>query len=830
LTSINAEGRSRSILEHQPRPSEVTIQLADQIGTSGQVIYLDRIAGEPVGGKAAQLSRLIRIGLRVPEGFVVVGATPGRLPPELDQYAERLGGAVAVRSSALAEDSAEASYAGQYETVLGARGVLSIREAVERCLRSATAQRAAAYRDEHAAPGEPGMAVVVQTMVDARAAGVVFTADPITGDQARVVVDAVPGSGEPLVGGYRTPDHFVLSRSGTVLERDARNGSATLDAPRLAELVRDALKAEAEFGRPLDLEWAIGHDDRLYWLQARPITTLDLPGPDELDDRVDPTWQLTSHNVAEWMPGAMPPLSWSVVGPSYIAAMAEVMVRAGLPKVEVDRVPVLVNVQGHAFINMSSFYLLGSQMFGMDKPSADLTLTGAVLPEAKLPANASLPARLGHTLRYIRLVPAGRKRLNAFVARYAGFRLEPVDDPVEYYRRLDRARAIFFESGAVHVHTSMMAIALLGLFQRLLSKGGPPTPASHAAVAALLAGAKAEASAAEESSIGLADALDLLGARIAAAPGAVDHFLNAPAAAALHWLRDPASGPAGEAFAAFLMAHGHRCIRELDFRERDWEEDPLPLVHSLQRIAAAPPAPKTGWSREARAALAELSWSARKLIEWLLPRAHEEVVERERSKSFSVWLARQLKRGYVDFARRLVQQGRLPDTDLVFFFEHHELERLACGPQRELVRRAQQRRRLHPRKMATEFPRVCQGKPTPIAAVESRVENSDAMQGTPLSRGVAIGPARVARSLEEAAAMQPGEILLTPFTDVGWTPFFSRAAGLATEVGSVLSHGAVVAREYGLPAIAGLPGVTQRFKTGDLLRLDGNTGELRRVG
>jgi pyruvate,water dikinase len=348
-------------------------------------------------------------------------------------------------------------------------------------------------------------------------------------------------------------------------------------------------------------------------------------------------------------------------------------------------------------------------------------------------------------------------------------------------------------------------------------------------VAALLAGAKANAPDAAASSIGLADALDVLGACIAQTAGAEEHFLGVPPEDALRWLRDPASGDAGQAFAAFLEAHGHRCIRELDFRERDWDEDPLPLVQSLQRIVSAPPAPKSDWTREAQAALAELSWGARKLIQMLLPRAHTEVVERERSKSVSVWFARRLKRGYVDFAQRLVQQGRLPDVDLVFFFTHQELESLARGPARELVRRAQHRRRLHPRKLAAQFPRTCQGKPVPLAVVDSTVAQGDAMQGTPLSRGVAVGPARVARTLQEAAAMQPGEILVTPFTDVGWTPFFSRAAGLATEVGSVLSHGAVVAREYGLPAVAGLPGVTRRFKTGDVLRLDGNTGEVRRV-
>ena len=115
------------------------------------------------------------------------------------------------------------------------------------------------------------------------------------------------------------------------------------------------------------------------------------------------------------------------------------------------------------------------------------------------------------------------------------------------------------------------------------------------------------------------------------------------------------------------------------------------------------------------------------------------MVERERSKSFSVWVARQLKRGYVGFAERLVAAGRLPDVDLVFFFTHEELGRLAQGPDRALVRRVEHRRRLHPRKMALEFPRVCKGKPSRLRRTEGEVQGGDAMQGTPLSRGVAWG-------------------------------------------------------------------------------------------
>jgi len=282
------------------------------------------------------------------------------------------------------------------------------------------------------------MAVVVQRMVDATASGVIFTADPVTGHRDRVVVNAVRGLGEGLVGGYRKPDHFVLSRDGVLLDRELSGELASIPEGRLQELLSDALKAEAGFGCPLDLEWAIGPDDRLYWLQARPITTLDLPQPDELDNVVDPTWQLTWHNIAEWMPGAMTPLSWSVIGPSYIYGMNELFVRAGISRALVESVPLLVNIQGHAFINMSTFYHLGAQMFGMDKASSDLTLTGHVLPDAKLPANASPLQRLVHTLRYFRLVPAGRKRLDAFVARYGSLQIESTDDLTEYYRRLQR--------------------------------------------------------------------------------------------------------------------------------------------------------------------------------------------------------------------------------------------------------------------------------------------------------------------------------------------------------------------------------------------------------
>ena len=220
---------------------------------TAKVIPLDRIGADAVGGKAAQLAQLARLGLRVPEGFVIVGAAQGNLPAELDEYSDRLVGAVAVRSSALGEDGAEASFAGQFETVLAVEGAPAIRKAVERCLTSAASARAQAYRDEMRAQTNGSMAVVVQRMVDASTAGVIFTVDPVTGQRDRVVINAVRGLGEALVGGYRTPDHFVVSREGSVLERELHGERGSVEESRLGELLEGALKAEAGLGYPLSI-------------------------------------------------------------------------------------------------------------------------------------------------------------------------------------------------------------------------------------------------------------------------------------------------------------------------------------------------------------------------------------------------------------------------------------------------------------------------------------------------------------------------------------------------------------------------------------------------
>jgi pyruvate,water dikinase len=277
---------------------------------SCDILKLADIKDASVGGKAYGLSRLVAMGLPVPPAFVLRNAASGDYPDALDPCYRELGrDMVAVRSSALGEDGGDASFAGQYDTVLNVCGSQQLREAIERCVASVANERARSYQQTHTDGAVVTMNIVVQAMVDARAAGVVFTADPVSGRRDLLVIDAVAGLGEALVSGEATPDHYGVHSSGDIVRRQLTGAQAILSDAEIVTIAAQARAAAAHEGQPLDLEWAIDQGGSLYWLQARPITTLpaDL---NEFDTRLPrPDDVLTISNVSEMMPGAVCPLT-----------------------------------------------------------------------------------------------------------------------------------------------------------------------------------------------------------------------------------------------------------------------------------------------------------------------------------------------------------------------------------------------------------------------------------------------------------------------------------------------------------------------------------------
>ena len=840
-----------------------------------RILPLESIGSEPVGGKAAGLARLIALGLPVPPGFVILDATPGHLPADLLHHYERLGGGpVAVRSSAIGEDSAEASFAGQYETILDVEGPAALVEAIEKCLASLHSARADAYADHQhvtaaapvaAPPQDPGappgsassttttttatpatapwtarepatptlpptMCVVVQRMAPAASAGVLFTADPVTGRRARPVIDAVRGLGEALVSGHASPDHYVLDRSGRTLrvELAESDASPVLTPDTRARLLADALRAEAAAGHPLDLEWAVDAEENIHWLQARPITQLPrdpceldtpLPGRDHV---------LTRCNVGEMFPGACTPLSYSFTARAIDVGMQRMHQRVGIQGDLQPENRFIAMSHGQLFLNLSTMSDTATQALGSSAEQMAQSVCGRSLDEIDLQANPPppWPRRIANGLRYVRYL-FSRGRARAAMKRLCETLAIPErDEPAAIWRAIDRRYGAIHDAMDHHLVSSAVSGVLTPTLLGVLAKGETPSESHHAEVAALLAFAD------EVESADIVAGAERIQRAVLAQPGGLTAFAQASPEAALAWIQSEAAGNARAEFARYLARHGHRAVKELELRQAEWRHDPLPLVRSIQvplrqgaqgdgrakNGGADSPAKQSGSPATPRHGFA---------IRWLTRFAREAVRSREETKSGLVHVTTTFKVAYRHLGARLVAAGRLPDVDAVFFLTHEELGRLCIDDETSLAEVAVARRAIFPTQEHFLFPDVLVGAPEPLDPRAEAALAGGTVTGAPVSRGMAIGRARVIRSLGEAESLEAGEILIAPITDVGWTPYFSLIAGLVTDVGSAVSHGAVVAREYGLPAVVNTRTATRVFRTGDVVVVDAERGIVR---
>jgi phosphohistidine swiveling domain-containing protein len=797
-----------------------------------RVLDLDEIEGQPVGGKAIGLARLRAMGLRVPEAVVLIGARSGQLTEELEKGIARLGdGPLAVRSSAIGEDGLEASFAGQYETVLDVRGRAALSAAIEVCLASAGSARASAYRDArdrdevgHDSPAV--MSIVIQRMVDARASGVCFTVDPVTHRRNRLVIDSVAGLGEALVSGHASPDHDELVRRQMRWEArqsggDSENAPVLSDRER-ARIAAEALEAERRAGEPLDLEWAIDGAGQLHWLQARPITTLRMD-PQALDTPVPQAGDVfTRCNVGEMMPGAVSPLTYSTCARGIDVGWQMNMMDLGVRKERSAENVYIAMSHGHLFINLSEGARFASAVTGSSPDEQSLAICGRLVPEVVAPDPPPLRVRLPRMIRQIISVLRPQPRLRRMEMLEAKGVIEGGSSALETWQKIDAGMEGLFESYALHLTISSGAGALAPILLRVLAGSNEPSDTDHAIVANLFAGATGVESAdIAEGAEGILDALVLSEERPA-------NFADLEVGAAIAWLESERAGRSGRLFAKYLRRHGHRSLRELDIRQPEWANDPTPLVKSLQtqlrgrlRVGTSS---QEGTSQGDQPSMRRSGAPQPARFRWLGPIAHAAVRNRERAKSLLVKLTVHFKRAYRELGAQLVEEGRLPDPDAVYFLLHEEVGELARSEDSStFAARALARRDALGYQETLTFPEVTVGMPEPESIV-AESGDSNRIVGKPVSRGQVEGRVRVVRRLDEAEALEPGEILVSPIIDVGWTPYFAIIAGLVTDVGSAVSHGAVVAREYALPAVLNTRNATRLLETGDRVRLDGDRG------
>tara|TARA_R110001592_G_C13192743_1_gene753283 strand:- start:31964 stop:34354 length:2391 start_codon:yes stop_codon:yes gene_type:complete len=786
--------------------------------TPDQLLWLEDIAHQPVGGKALGLQKMLGWQLSVPTGFVLVNAQLGQHPPALADFYQRMGqGKVAVRSSAIGEDGEDSSFAGLYETILNVEGLDALAEAIDACVGSLHSQRASAYQ-RHEVVDVQQMSVVVQRMVDASAAGVLFTADPVSGRHDRLIIDAVTGLGEALVSGEQTPDHYEYDRADKLVYSELIDDEPILTVAQQQRLIAEARRAVAMAGDQLDMEWAIDKSGQLHWLQARPITTL---GTDlnELDTPLNPSDVLTRCNVGEMMPGASCPLTFSTTGRGIEHGMQHMHVSfAGRPAITGEWTQLAMS-HGKLFINLTGGLAAAATVLGVDAKSMGHSVCGGIVEELQEPPKKPLWVRIRGALRLLKYLWSADRVIADFRARIAEFTLPTSGDSRSIAAELHRQQTVLYETMAVHLQSSTTSGFASNILQAIISGGQESTAQEEAEAARLMAGATGVESAV------LVEQLDAIAEQIAHHEDAPSLFLGKKPAAALAWLT-AIQGNTGASYKAFIRRHGHRGYRELCMREVSWGDAPEGLIATLQASVAARLAGSTASVRPQPVDTAGLSPGLR----WILPRAHKAVRRRELTKSLLVDVTNRFKQSYRYLGSLLVVERLLEEADLVFFFTEQELTEYVLEQSDDSASVAYWNRKTAQRRLALDyqnrldFDDINVGQPQPIDSRVLARHGDGEITGRPVSLGIVEATARVAFSVAEAADLKAGEILVAPITDVGWTPYFSMIAGLVTDVGSAVSHGAVIAREYGLPAIVNTRVGTQRIKTGDKIRLDANSG------
>ena len=397
------------------------------------------------------------------------------------------------------------------------------------------------------------------------------------------------------------------------------------------------------------------------------------------------------------------------------------------------------------------------------------------------------------------------------------FKIQLKDDPDQLYQEIDRNLAALNHAFWLHYITSGHSGAMASALFMIINAGSPDSEKTRSIIASVLEDIE------DIESVDILCSLRKLARAILAANPSAAGF---SASEILDLVRN-SNEDTGKAYEYFIQRHGHRAIREAELRSGSWGRNEEELMDYLKPVLVSggiDQQKENHYTDNIINLLGDYRGFKKSILKYIIGQAREGVKNREFSKSMCIKVLDKFKAAYTCLGNQLVCQGILPDADLIYFLQHGEIGQLIKEKHPALVRKALIRRRLLARQQELKFCDVSIGKPKPAAPDIGRAAAGTVLKGSPGSRGFAEGRARVVRSVEDAKMLQKGEIMIAAFTDIGWSPYYCLISALVTEVGSMLSHGVVVAREYALPLAVNVAGATQLIKTGDRVAVDGTSG------
>jgi len=762
---------------------------------------------------------------------------------------------VAVRSSATAEDLPTASFAGQQDTYLNVRGEAELLDRVKHCWASLWTARAVTYRtkqgfDHH----RVYLAAVVQAMIQSEVSGILFTANPVTGDRDEVVINASWGLGEAIVSGLVTPDMITVRKSdGHIVSRQVaakertieyaedggtvelvtpaeRREISALSDDQVAELVALGQQIESHYGVPQDIEWAYA-GGRFYILQTRAITTLAPPAEEAAAEM-----EYNRTMFVELFPDPLSPVFLSVIQPLLHIMLDFTFEAWGFkPPEGMEAVGVFYN---EPYFNRS---YIASALQPLSPPVREWLVPQLVNPfgrhEQGIRGEISL-AFAGMIARMLRFMVGFPDKLPGLIARYRAEVAEVAAIPLETTpdgEIVAHIRELVFGTASRLLNYDFLMIAVIDITYQMLGRlleryFGEDTEELRGK---LISGVTGNVT--MEGNKALWDL-----AQVAKASPAVTDLLRRYSGREVRAQLEQT--PEGRAFLDalehFLSEYGHREIR-MDIVYPTWGEDPAPVLGFVRGYLDADEAqsPHRQQARlvKERGELAQEVESrlgqdvlGRHLVSpifrWVLRQTQAHTRERDTMHFELTRLFPPFRRMLLELGHRWSEQSLINQPDDIFFLRLDEMGELADSPH-SMADEVRARRVEFEANKSRPWPDIIRGSEEIYAEAAGPAEGLEGqLGGVAGSPGVVTGVARVIRGPEEFEKLKNGDILVAPLTTPVWTPLFAIAGGVITEVGSILSHGAIVAREYGIPAVMSVVGATKRVHEGQTITVDGNKG------
>jgi pyruvate,water dikinase len=865
LADLGGKGANLTRLAHAgfPVPRGLILTTAAYRACVTENHLYQEIEAALQGLPASDLERLEQASVRIRAAFSRATIPPNIRALLLEGYAAFNGTPVAVRSSATTEDLPDLSFAGQQDTFLNVTGEAQLLEAVVNCWSSLWTARAIGYRLRNCLPQDDlALAVIIQEMVISGVSGVLFTANPVTGLLSESVINATFGLGEALVSGQVEPDQFVVDvRSGEIRQKSlgsklvSTRGKAgggvelraedssqlqTLAEDEIRQLVRLGQRIQQEYGAPQDIEWAMAGGEFAV-LQARPVTSL-FPIPIVSFDPLE-IW--FSFGSVQGVVGPFTPLgqdgirnvfmgSGKLFGVTLNPTQKGILASAG-ERLWIKISDLLRNPIGQKVITVALDYIDPGVARIVQTLALDPGLSkGRVKPSTLFrAARFFVPAGM-QTARNMLFPSKARARFDAAIeGRLRASRIPPAPDR---FNKL--ANTVAFIQAQV-------ADALGFLLPKFIPVFAPAMASLN-----LLFHLTKNGTQSLEVTRGLDNnvttqmdlALWQTACAIRADAEAARQFQTTPTAdLARHYIQRTLPEGTQAAVESFLLAYGMRGVGEIDMGRPRWREDPTPVIQTLQSYLQIPPeaAPDVIFERGRVSAMqaieqlaadvrrTKMGWLKEKVVRGAAKRVRLFIGARESPKFFAIRMMGIARSALLEAGGEFAAAGTLERANDLVFLTLSEMDSLARNEPRDwkalvAARRdayqREQRRRQEPRMLASDGRAFYEG-------IGAQTDTEHLISGSPVSPGVAEGVVRVVLD-PRATRLEPGEILVCPGTDPAWTPLFLSAAGLVTEVGGMMTHGSVVAREYGIPAVVGVHEATRRLKTGQRVRVDGSSGKI----